>query len=182
MKIRNNTSWETEDLRKAITASLRDHWKNWKLGEKHLVVEVFADKSGCSRARINGYWMKLQIWWRDLDTLHGKRKLAWVMRHEIEHLNGRHHSDMKGGYYHKWPTQDTAEGYARESWIDEYTFRIKQPKVKQPKAEKPQIDLKVLRYQHALAMRKASATKLKRATTVYKKWNSKVVYYENSLQ
>jgi hypothetical protein len=176
MKIRNYSQYNTSDLRKILNYALSHWWyrfdkKDSMTGKKlsrFLVVEIYNRKNGPCTASYNGYSLNLNLWNRDLNDLNNKRKFAWILRHEIEHLNGKHHKDMIGNYWNNFPGGE----YIREKWVDDFQIKLKEVKVK------PVIDLQETRYSAALSYVEKWKHKVKVATNRLRKYQLKARRYE----
>ena len=92
------------------------------------------------------------------------------MAHEFAHNKGVKHRQMTDDPYYR-RTPRTAEVYA---WAKELPLAKVEPK----KKERPDVTDKLT---HAQTMLSTWESKLKRTTTMYKKWQRKVKYYDNRL-
>jgi hypothetical protein len=92
-----------------------------------------------------------------------KRDIASVIMHELMHCQGHNH----------WKINKLEKKYDY-SFVDTFDFI---PKLMNTKIVAKR-DLKKERYEKAIKMVKVYQTKLKRDTTLLKKWQRKVKYYE----
>lgn len=163
----NKSQYRTRDLKKILTFALKCWWKRVeqerslfnKTALQTLRVEVYNRKNGPCTASINGYNLSLNLWHQDLSEEENKKKLAWIIRHEIHHLNGMEHKSMRGSYYLHWPKE-----FIREDWILGFPLRLKEVR------ERVKIDIKELRYQkvvHLLEQWKKKARRAMRRVRLY---------------
>src|SRR3990167_1214000 len=171
MKIINKSKYQTIDLKRCIIHLLKKEWKRYyekSYPRKQAYCEVYSRNVGLGgQASLNGYWMRINIHHWDLTTTEGRKKMAVVLHHEIMHLNGYQHRDMCNK--HMGHVERDKE---LQTWIDKFEIRLK------PIKQKKVIDIVDLRYQRALINLKRSSSKLKRAKTIFSKWQTKVRYYE----
>lgn len=108
------------------------------------------------------------------------RDLAYTFVHELIHCTGRHHKDMRTGYFQGGYAGEPWNDSERErlSWADSFQVRRQEPKVK-PKATLAEKCIKKL--QHASGMLKKHERELKRKQGLVKKWKQKVKYHQGRL-
>lgn len=175
MKIRNNSQYLTRDLRRIITFALKCWWYRvdqernsfQRTALQSLRVDVYNRKNGPCTAVLNGYSLNLNLWYKDLTTDQSKKELAWVIRHEIEHLNGKNHKDMRKSYWAHWPKE-----YTREDWIFNFPLRLKEVK------PKPIVDVQELRFNKATVYFQKWQKRVKFALSRMKKYQKQVKRYE----
>jgi hypothetical protein len=175
MKIINDSQYQTKDIRRILIYALKMWWKNSekevgfsnKKGLRLLKVNVYNRKNGPCTASYNGFNLDLNLWNRDLKEEINKKRFAWVIRHEIHHLNGLHHKDMIGNYWNNWPKE-----FTREDWI------LKFPINEKVIAPKPQVNLQESRYQKAMEYMLRWEKRAKSALKHFKKYQYQVKRYE----
>ena len=164
--IKNKTHWDGRALRKLCIKAIKNkgsHKTHW--------ITIDYNKSLRYRGKAVIYgsdiWMYVprptRSWkWNVPRTLgFDPVRFCRVLEHEIDHNLGLRHKDM---------IMDISMlncDYAKDVYV---SARIKQPKAKP--------DLVMQRYQRAVANLKTARTRYKRATTLLKKWESKVRYYK----
>lgn len=166
MEIINKTHWETPHLRafvspiaaQELTQDQRNRLRLWftytrRAGSSYA--------SGC--AVLNGSTATVRLSKHTPDKI----DLAMVIAHELAHVRGMRHPSMKGDP--RYDRRDrTGEIY---SWALALPLEVREPRQK----AKPGPDRKL---EHAEAMLAINERKLKRFTTICKKWRVKVRYYE----
>ena len=177
MKLINKTKYDITPLQPVIARALRMYWNDYDEYKSKLQIEIRDDEKRVSgRAAINGLWMMLNIRKWDFSKQEDKRKFAWVIAHEIIHLNGIKSHKLFNPYYQEWHQEGSGarEDYPREAWVDKYVIDLQLLKP----IIKPLVDLTLQRHKLALNRFAKAETRLKRAKTLYKKWKQKVAYYE----
>jgi hypothetical protein len=178
MVIKNSTPWRTDDLKALFRRCIKEveriekpnypfHKKN-----KHFKLDILNGNCFRGRATVSGYWIMIKIprninWDSPVDWIkatNGKEALAKLIIHEYYHTIGFVYQD-KNHYKH-----DTTKRF-EVSWANDYQIRQKEIAKKEP------TDIKMVRYQKAILNLRRAETRLKRAKTIYKKWQSKVNYY-----
>lgn len=194
MKIENKTRWRTDDLRALISACLKARG----VPSKGLSVTVVASRRG---GRISGFanigrmreqrdgfgkdfklvkrmrygtYMTLRLpqpvpgdeaMAHDLGGPTLRERFARVVEHEIAHLQGLDHSAMGEKLY--YCKQETP-------WLGELPLRAGSEtylSMREPKAAFADKEA------HARAMLAKATTRLKRATSIAKRWQRRVNYY-----
>lgn len=138
MKIINKTQYDTKDLKKVFTETLKRNEKfEGKLYQKKRLVVIVKSNRGhkyvTGRAPYNGYCINLFLPKENLPL----EELAAVFDHEVYHLRGYHHNAI--GRFLK-PTYK--EDFA---WANCYPIKYQQKK------KKDKTNLKEQRYQKVLA-------------------------------
>jgi hypothetical protein len=168
MKIVNKTHWRTDHLRAFLRraadtefSGLPDKWKRGVATFVYTRRNGSSYSSGC--ATLNGFHMTIRLSKHTPDKI----DLAEVIAHEMAHLRGMTHDKMRGSPLYR------RVGRHREiyAWGDTLPLEIKPPRTK----KRPGPDVKL---EHARKMLARNETKLKRITTIVKKWRLKVRYYE----
>lgn len=167
MKIQldNNTHYRDDDLRAIVRAALQVVcFPQQKL--RTLVVHVVYTRQPdyvTGKAYLGSYKRPGHYMWLRLPK--EKVNLADAVRvthHEVLHLVGARHKDMT-------KEQRRCHGHPLPDWGTGLQLRKNEPKsTRKPKAS---VDDKL---KHAEAMHKKALTRLKRATTIEKKWRQKL--------
>lgn len=209
MKVRNETTWRTDHLRAILQRAAEIELEPAQ--RKRLIVTVSYTRghysSGCafvrgrhatvriahpqSRGRRFSKWVKVsdddprpaRCRWSDGNGDSGKvvrefappdtrelvQHFALVAVHEFAHIRGMHHDTMPSRY--KW------HGKWREyvAWATTFPLEVKPVKV----AAKPTVDDKLA---HVLKMKRLAETRVKRATTILKRWKARERYYLKAAQ
>lgn len=100
------------------------------------------------------------------------RKVAWLACHEFAHSRGTNHRNMAAFY--RWPNFD----HERYAWAFELPLEAAPVQAK-PKPDRAAAQSK--RLDHARAMLKKADTRLKRATTIHRKWKRAVARLTKAL-
>lgn len=191
MKVTNKTNWQTSDLKKIFIECCKtklDSWKYLKVEVTYSAsrwihgragyggglrgggnVKIFLPRNPIDKKYIDGRYTEP----RPYAFLNFKQVLAWVFIHELHHVLGKHHREMKDSYYLHW--RSYARNPEKMSWVDDLQLRKEEVK------EKPKMDLQTKRYEHVLAALKIKKSKLKRLQNQIKKWTQKRKYYESVL-
>lgn len=197
MKIENKTRWRTEDIRAIVAASLKERGVP-STGLRVTVVcargqrisglanigrmRQSVDRSGIDESghvapklvkRMRyGTYMTLRLpnalpgdeaMAHDLGGPTLRERFARVVEHEVAHLQGLDHSAM--GEKLCYCSQETP-------WLGELPLRAEAP----AETATPQAAF-ADKEAHARAMLKRSLTRLKRATSIAKRWQRRVNYY-----
>lgn len=175
MKIKNESNWQTRDLKRVFTAIL-NRWNKIdpkKVPTKRLTDIVIVN----SRRDLPGFFsghawlrsgsMRLRLPKSYLTA----KEVAYLFEHELAHCAGYRHAEM-GPLAHRRPMLAS----------DRYDFVLDYPlRQKGTKEPKPKADIQIVRYQRALANLTRATTRLKRAQTIAKKHQATVRYYEKKL-
>ncbi len=194
MKINNETQYKTNDLRKLFTEVIRRneklegalgrHTKKYlsidvryskaksrlrkiddlKPASKENVHHVKESRSYHGTGQLNGYKITLSV---PRDCNLDKPKLAYILDHELMHIRGYLHKNMKP--YNKWDTHNY-------QWAETFVINMKEEK------PKPKVNLVDKRYKHVLDMIKKKEKQIKVLKRSLDKWNKKRKYYERSNQ
>jgi hypothetical protein len=169
MKIINKTKYDTKDLRKVFTETLKRNEKfEGKLPQKKKLIVYVKSSRGSNhvsgRAPYNGYWIKIFLP-KENPSL---EQIAAVFDHEVYHLRGYHHNAI--GRFLK-------PNYKEEfAWAACYPIKDKQEK------KKVKNNLKEQRYQKVLAKIEEKQKAIKRLQNQLKKYILKKKYYERVLK
>lgn len=178
MKIKNNTKYNTTDLKRLFLACCRQV-RTGKDIRRKLRVEVIDHKRRLSRASYWGDWALMNLGdymnGEERDTKGWWRAIAWVACHEFLHSKGMSHRKMsfRYPYYHSW--LQLRENPEKMAWADDYPVRLKEIKIK------PKIDIQVVRYEKVLSKVKEWESKVKRGQNILKRYTAKKRYYEKAL-
>ena len=194
MKVTNETSWQTSDLKKIFIECCKtklDSWKNLKvevtysrsrwihgrasygggLYDNGGRIKIFLPRNPVDKEFIDTRWKWTEP--KPYAYLNFKRMLAWVFMHELFHTLSKRHREMRGNYYYKWKSY--VHDPEKMSWADNLLLRQKEVKTK------PKPNLQMIRYEHVLETLKTKKSQLKRLQNQIKKWNDKRKYYESVL-
>jgi len=173
MKIKNETKWDTRDLRKLFKMVAKHE------GYEPHTIEVTPRGRGGGRGGLGYGWIRISIphkyymqgsdgrWEKmELQELSGEKikRIAKVLIHEIGHNRGLNHREM-----------DSFSNIDVSFIPDDFVIRRKREK------KKPKVDIKQKRYQHVLELIKKNERKLKATKTRLKKLYQKKKYYEKVL-
>jgi hypothetical protein len=170
MTIDNRTHWSTADLKRIIARVAREELNDTprqKYQRKHLRARIVYTHgpwvSGCAYLRGTSATLRLP------KTNASPREFAWLVAHELAHVRGVKHAQMPGWLMHY--TEGSRERY---QWANALGIGV-EPKVVKVK---PTTDAKLA---HVRAMLAKAQTRVKRATTIQKKWQARERYYLNKL-
>lgn len=166
MTIYNHTHWSTADLKRIITRVAREELNDTprqKYQRKHMQVEVVYSRGPrhTGYAYIRGTQARLRVPKTNLSP----RLFAWLCAHEFAHLRGMRHPQMP-----EWLMHYGDSSKARYEWATPLGVGVEPKKVK----VKPTVDAKLA---HVVAMKAKAVTRVKRATTILRKWQAKERYY-----
>ncbi len=171
LSLTNRSHWDTEDLRRIITAGLDARvgaWTSWS-------VTVKTARGGHIRGWAWLHTTRLQLTIpRPLNeesvlSHDSVITLARVLLHEIDHNLGLGHRAMC-----KWYKIDVP-------WAEKLLAEGLQIHCKEA-APKIVVDVRLKRSEHARAMLVRHERALKRQQTIVRRWRAKVKYYERSFQ
>lgn len=200
MKIVNETKWQTSDLKKLCTYCVRQ-WhsslSNWQ--KRNLQIHFQPSRRyhfGRLRwEKVDGEWKKkvqhkrkrtygrayiggtrmLMFIPNPENTKDGKLDvltLGWIIMHEMTHIVGQRHKDIKGSI---WATWNFNKNDSMTKVFEQFEISPKEPPT-----SKPRPDVRQVRYERAKENLKRSVSKFRRYQNLVKKWQAKVRYYEQS--
>ncbi len=163
IKIRNNTHWSTRDLRRFITRCAKQ--EGIKTAYMTIVYNRCIDVWVSGNASCPGWNVKIKLPSYSVDQI----DLAHTIAHEFAHNRGVTHRQMTGDPYYR------RVGRWREiyAWAQDLPLTKISPKAK----ARPSVDAKLA---HAQAMLARATSRIKRASTILRKWKLKVRYYERA--
>jgi len=174
MRIKNTTKWDTSDLRKLFSRCIKEVKKIEGRGKnKGIKVYVKNDNRDvfdiCGRGWLGYYEMSIKVGIEiDLMNLDNRKRLAHIFTHEYFHNLGYRQQDYNN-YKGDWTARMNYD-FVKDCQIKEAVIKTK-----------PKRDLRMERYQTALAYVKTYETKVKRTKNLLKKWKQKQRYYERVL-
>lgn len=169
MKIINQTRWRTDHLRAFVRRVAEDELspKKRKVAE---ITFVRASNSGgwsSGHATLHGRRMKVRV-----PPTPNKIDLAMVIAHEMAHLRGMNHSQMRGNaLYHRFPVTN-----ALYAWAETMPLEVQVLK------DKAKPDMQKVRYQRVVESIRNWQSKLKRAQTALRKLRDKERYYKKEFE
>lgn len=184
MKVNNLTDWRTDQI-KALVQKVAEAELEPK-ARKSLVVTVKYRRTGyrgvLGRAHLGTRLRparNLDLYLRRPQTLEALEMpkgdvvmLAHTIAHEMAHLKGMTHREMRG-----FKRYDYSEGWAEYyAWAEAFEIRVRPAKAK-PTAS----DIVGRKLEHAAAMLAKAKTRARRASTIEKKWRTKLRYYEKKM-
>lgn len=174
MKITNTTHWRTDHLRAILQKAADLELEPFQ--RKQLVVRIIYSRRA---GRVSGHarlgnpkarWMALPVTLRIPKDRVDPRAFAWLACHEFAHSRGMQHRNMPAWY--RWG----GLGHPRYAFAEGLPIEWPQPKAKPAKDQ-----VLAGKLAHAQAMLKAADTRLKRATTIRRKWAKRVAYYQKAV-
>jgi hypothetical protein len=169
MKLNNQTHWRTDQL-KAIIQRVAETELSPEQRKLLRVTIVYARRHGCSTgcAAYYSHWMRVRVQFENFNKI----DFALVCAHEMAHTRGMKHPQMRNlPAYSRLP--ESANLY---SWV------LAMPVEKKPKRTKPPTESVIgSRAVSVAAMVAQWQSKVKRATTILKKWQRKQRYYERKV-
>jgi hypothetical protein len=171
--ITNTSRWATGDLRKILVYAAK---LVFDPGQKTLInvnVKRRTRKKWIGgTAYVGGHTMRLRL----PDEIFDPRELAAVIVHEMGHLRGLEHRDMRGAA--RW----TFVGTSREAWLEHHAWVSMFQLRPRPPVSKPErivgIQLVEQRRQRAEAGLARWQMKAKRATNAIRKYRARIRYYQ----
>ncbi len=206
LKLVNETDWQSADLRKLFNYCLYE-WRHcledWqKRGMVIVVKNSIRFKSRATRMeKVDGKWIEVKRTFREAryygnahikgtrinlfipcpeNSKDGKLDiitLGWITMHEMTHIIGQRHKDIKGSIWSNWHWDDD---HAVMEPFKQFTVSRKEVKEPVPN-EKAAGELQSLRYERAKTNLTRNVLRLHRYQTLVKKWKKKIKYYEKSL-
>lgn len=170
MKIVNETIYQTSDLRKILSRVAQDELDVQQ--RKRLTVRITYSRKG----QLTGYayyhgrnaLLRLPKPPKPLDL----PQLAHLIAHEFAHCRGMKHRSMT----------NTRRYDFGPGWRELYTYAQQFPvRVKEAPKKPTKLTAIAQKLLHAQANLKRNESKLKRQTTITKKWRLKVKYYEKKI-
>ncbi len=181
MQIKNSTKFDDADLRRLFRRCITEvelveqpRYRFYRI-HNHYTLEVKnSSYYGISGRAVNGkgglgLWMMIKIptkWQEEGMNLEKKKMLARLIIHEYYHNLGFSYWDRNGykcDSSKKWNV-DWVEGYS-------IGYRVEKPKITTGERQQE-------RYMKARENLKRAETRLKRAKTLFGKWQDRVKYYE----
>jgi hypothetical protein len=177
MKVRNETVYRTDHLKAILQKAAEQELEPDK--RKQLIVTVSytrgAHSSGC--AYIKGRHATVRIQhpqtrsrrWKAATTPELALHFASVAVHEFAHIRGMRHAGMPN--YYRW------SGKWREyvAWAADFPLTVKEEPMR------PTVTV-TDKLTHVLAMKARAEARVKRATTILRKWKMKERYYVKAAQ
>jgi hypothetical protein len=171
MRLNNSTQFSTDDLRKFISVCAKQMEVSYILRRMRVVIkrkkksywrseETDDYPSGC--ASLSGRYMKIR-----LPPVLNKRRLAFVVQHELYHTIGRGHRAI-AREFGDWEISNSDKfAFADNLLLGEKVLNTKPPR-----------NLKEERHKKAISKVAEFERKLKLTKTLLKKWQRKVKYYQ----
>lgn len=182
MKIINRTIWNTAHLKAILQRAAEQELEPGKRAQLVVTIEYTRGgySSGC--AYVGGRHATVRV--RHPESRSARRgrgpldaeqhdellhRIASVAVHEFAHIRGMQHAQMPA--YYSW------RGGWREyvKWVEGMPLDVQAPKV----SAKPSADDKLA---HVLKMKARAETRVKRATTILKRWRARERYYLKAAQ
>ena len=183
MKIKNQTQWQTKQLRKIFMACLNkvregeqgifNPQELGRMADLQILIKWHKTNWVGGFAYYNSRTMCIKM--PRKDSLYSgfplQRRIASTFIHELGHCLGMRHNHYSTfeQYYDEWINETfTPEAYPLEYHPEKQEHEVK-------------INLREFRYQKALKLQDRAARKLENARKGLKKWTNKVKYYEKVL-
>lgn len=164
IRITNETHWSTRDLRRFIARCAKQ--EGIAVADVRIVYNRQVRGVCTGHAWYNSTHSVIKVPSQEIDPI----DLAMVIAHEFAHNKNVRHRQMTGDPYYR-RTPRTTEVYA---WANDLPLTKVEPKKRQRPAASDKLA-------HAQEMLSTWQSKLKRTTTMYKKWRRKVKYYDNRI-
>jgi len=164
----NKTQWSTRDLRRFVNRACHEVLLDHEVPVVHCTFKTgrAALIGGCSGwAILHGSTMQVCVGKQVIDKI----DLAFVIGHELGHLKGLNHAQMRGSC--RWRRDRENKHREIYSWGDSL------PLAKQVVKEHIRPSA-VDKAEHCQTMIKQWKSKVKRANTALKKWERKLKYYQ----
>lgn len=173
MKIQNTTQWNTTDLRRLILAGMKQFLQSDDWRYKQMLVIIRKKRLGSigGRAFLSGSLMKLYLP-NEFEPI----RLAWVIGHELNHIVGLKHTEMKGSFFANHQSSEELLASDLMQWALPYLNIGKREVVIKEKK-----DIQITRYEKTKKVLKDKITKLKRLQKQIQKYSNRVRYYERAL-
>jgi hypothetical protein len=177
MKIVNKTLYRTDHLKAILQKAAEVELEPEK--RKVLTVTVSYTRggasSGCAYVGGRHAWIRIRhpesrSRLAPVETTELVLSFASVASHEFAHIRGMNHQEMPG--YYKWHRASWRDYVA---WAATYPLDVKPARV----AVTPTVSAKLA---HVLKMKALAETRVKRATTILRKWKAKERYYQKAAQ
>jgi hypothetical protein len=177
VKIENHTAWQTAHVRAFVTRLAKQYLDPHQIKSLHVVVQPRDFKgAGCLGRAYRGdssRWMARTMWLFMDNITHRdfpKRRLAKVIDHELGHLRGLTHRDMRaaGHIFHGWE-KDWQTYY---QWADE--MPLERVTVPAPKPAPGPLEVLSAKAVHAAGKVREWQTRIKRAQTGMRKWQRRM--------
>lgn len=162
MRIVNKTAWRTDHLRAFISRVAETEFEPWRRKRLRVDVDYRRGLGDCrGYAWINSNFFQLRLPREDVDRV----DLALTIAHELAHCRGLDHKDMRGNARYSFTK---GRGYREVyAWADGLPLEKRNPKLK----VRPSVSTKVA---HAEAKVVEWERRLKKGTTILKKWRRRV--------
>lgn len=178
MKIVNSTHWRTSDLKRIAARVTREEFPRDRFGDraKKITVYVGYNRGGANNTYSSGHapyhsnYCTVNVPSGTVDQV----DFAHVIAHELGHCKGLRHGHMP-------PHMESYNVVHRSEYIKTHFAWAKLIPVRQKPAKikmRPTVDVKLA---HALKMVARAETRVKRATTILKKWKYAVKRHQRKL-
>src|SRR5574341_479888 len=175
LKIINKTKWNTAHLRAFVRKAAQ--LIEFKPNNICVVFENTRNShlyNGSSSGHANFFERRMQI---NIDPDYPDRvDLAYVCGHELGHVNGLSHKQMRGN------SLFDRIGRYRELYGWGETLPLEHAALFSPHAKLSKEEFNKRKLAHATAKLKQATTRLKRAQSIVKKWQRKATYYQKKLE
>lgn len=172
IELKNETAFREDDLRALLRRCLKAVGYNTKSVHSLKFEVVSPHTRGVSGVatigrspRYPAAWIKVRIPSRDRWSDDTWRRIVAVTVHECQHLVGAQHKDMTEAQYECT--------LPLPAWAHGLHLRLKEA-IPQPPREERKAAARAENLEHAQAMLKRATTRVKRATTIERKWQRRV--------